>query len=346
MGPPGEWCREDLVACCVESVSASRDAPMSLDPDAEDVLLAMRTLMPRPYHEVGIDEARRLSGSRQRRPGPPVNDVSDRVIPGPHGGIPIRVYRPGGERALPMLVWLHGGGWALGSVDNSDLTSRMIANEAGCVVVSVDYRLAPEHKFPVPFEDCLEAVRWVAGHGEEIGGDPTRLAVGGESAGANLAAAVALVDRERGELPISLQVLVYPATEYAVERPSWRRNSAGPVMTSRDVVWFWDLYLRDEADRSDPRATPSSATAFDRLPPAFVLTAEHDPLCDDGEAYARRLSAAGVDVRKKRYDGVFHGFFGMPGVLAKATEAVNDVVVALREVFDPAPVNASTPVGD
>jgi acetyl esterase len=311
---------------------------MPLDPDAQAVVAHTKEYMPLAFNEMAIEDVRRVRASQQPLIGPPVHEVIDRAIPGPHGAIPIRVYRPSGEAGLPVFVWIHGGGWSLGDLGEGDVVDRMISNQAGCLIVSVDYRLAPEHKFPVPFEDCLAAVQWVAQHAAKLGGDPARLAIGGDSAGGNLSAAVALAVRDLGGPAISLQVLVYPATEYAVERPSWRRNREGPLLTAEDVIWFWGLYLRDAADRTDPRAVPTSAKTLAGLPPAFILVAEYDPLCDDGLEYGRLLAEAGVKVTSKRYDGVFHGFFGMPGIVAKAAEAIDDVAAALRDTF------ASTPI--
>jgi acetyl esterase len=235
---------------------------------------------------------------------------------------------------LPVLVWLHGGGWCMGSPDSCDPACRTLAKAAACVVVSVDYRLAPERKFPVPFEDAYTAVRWIAQHAGDVGGDGARLAVGGDSAGATLAAAVALHAREHGP-KLRLQVLIYPCTEYpGGDRPSFARYlGGGPVIWSEDVTWTWDVYLRDERDRLDPRAVPASAESLAGAAPAVVVTAEADPVHDEGEAYAERLAAGGVAVTYLPVPGVPHGFFNLPGTIAKATQAHDDVAVALRTAF-------------
>jgi acetyl esterase len=311
---------------------------MPLDPDAQAVVDLTEELRPGPYYEIGVDEARRFSAAQEPAAGQAVHQVTDRLLPGPHGEIPIRIYQPSDRAGLPIFVWIHGGGFVLGDLQSGDVISRLLCNRAGCVVVSVDYRLAPEHKFPIAFDESLAALRWVAAHPDALRGDSDRIAIGGDSAGGNLAAAVALAARDGGGPPILLQVLVYPATEYAVERPSWRRNGEGPMLSSKDVVWFWDQYLRDEGDYADPRAMPSRAPTHGGLPPAFVLTAEYDLLCDDGQAYGRQLAEAGVEVTSRQYDGVFHGFFGMPGVVAKADEALEDVASALRARFGTAPI--------
>ena len=307
---------------------------MPLDPDAQFVVDQIDQV---PLHTLGV-EAIRSSLSAQAAEGfpPPasVHEVEDRSIPGPSSPMAIRVYRPSDESALPALLYFHGGGWTVGSPDSCDGICRALTNGAQCVIVSVNYRLAPENKFPAAVDDAYAALEWLATHGRaELGIDPGRIAIGGDSAGANLSAAVCLLARDRGGPRARLQLLAYPATEYAVERESWRDNAKAPILTAEDVVWFWGQYLRDEANRVDPRATPSNAGDFRDLPPAFILTAEYDPLRDDGEQYARRLAEAGNEVTVKHYPGVFHGFLNMLGVVSRADTAIADAGSRISEAF-------------
>ncbi|MGI5290234.1 alpha/beta hydrolase [Nonomuraea polychroma] len=308
---------------------------MPLDPDAQALAEALDALLPGPLHSLGVDGARALAEQlgEQSPPPPPLHLVEQRTIPGPAGEIPIRVYRPSPETDLPVLLYFHGGGWTIGTLDGVETLCRTLSEKAHCVVVSVDYRLAPEHKFPAAVEDCYAALEWVAAHAGEIGADAGRIAVGGDSAGGNLSASISILARDRNGPQIALQLLVYPATEYAVERASWREHATASLLTAEDVLWFWGHYLRDEADRSDPRATPSNAPSLAGLPPAFVLTAEYDPIRDDGEQYAQRLREAGVPVIAKRYPRVFHGFFTMVGLLGKTKEALEDAAARLNDAF-------------
>jgi len=314
---------------------------MPLDPDARALVDALSTVLPAPFHQIGLDAAREFSEAMGAQGPDPksVHSTEDRNIPGPNGDIPVRIYRPSADEHLPVLVWIHGGGWSIGGLEGgTDVTCRELANRANCVVVSIDYRLAPEHKFPAPFEDCYAALVWVLANASDFGGDPARVAIGGDSAGANLSAAVCIAKRDNGGPSAIFQLLAYPATEYAVERPSWTENAEAPVLGVADVIWFWDFYLRDEADRTDWRATPSNAESLEGVPPAFVLTAEFDPLRDDGENFGRLLQEAGVDVHVKRYPGVFHGFFTMGTALQRTDEALDDAADSLRKVFAGGPV--------
>ncbi|MCY4223095.1 MAG: alpha/beta hydrolase, partial [Thiotrichales bacterium] len=234
---------------------------------------------------------------------------------------------------LPSLVYFHGGGHVIGSPDTHDATARNLCNGAGCVVMSVDYRLAPEHKFPAAAEDAFAAVHWCATHGAEIGVDPRRIAVGGDSAGGNLAAVAALMAREAGGPAIRLQVLVYPVTDYACDTASYHIWATGYVLEAASMRWYRDHYLRDEADRRDWRAAPLRAADLSGLPPAFVLTAQCDVLHDEGEAYAQRLRAAGVEVEYHRCDGMIHGFFTMAPAIDGAVRAQALVCKAMKDAF-------------
>jgi acetyl esterase len=261
--------------------------------------------------------------------------VQDRTIPGPAGPIPVRVYSPEpGTRPLPLLVYFHGGGFVLCDLDTHDPTCRALAKRAGCVVVSVDYRLAPEARFPAAPEDCLAAARWAAANAASLGADPRRVAVAGDSAGGNLAAVVSLLARERGGPALVHQLLVYPVTDWSFDTASHRENAEGYLLTRDMMSWFRGHYFAKPEHATDPLAAPLRAADLRGLPPATVLTAEFDPLRDEGEAYAARLREAGVPTTLTRYDGMFHGFFGMTARIDRAREAVEDATRALRNAFE------------
>ncbi len=241
---------------------------------------------------------------------PKVGRMEDRSFEGPGGPVRVRLTTPEscGGSVCPGLVYFHGGGWVAGSIATHDHLCRAIANEAGVAVVSVDYRLAPEFPFPAAVEDADAATIWVSENAEELGIDPTRLAVGGDSAGGNLAAVVARRARDRGGPPLAFQVLLYPATDADLNTQSYLENADGYFLTRAAMSWYWDHYLPDRARRLDPDASPLRAEDLTGLPPALVLTAEYDPLRDEGEAYARRLAEAGVKVTTAAYPGMIHGF--------------------------------------
>ncbi|MCH2170369.1 alpha/beta hydrolase [Myxococcota bacterium] len=311
---------------------------MPLDPDAAALLEAMtNTGAPAPW-DLSPEEARRQMDEASGLPIPEVAvaKVENRTIPGPDGEVPVRIYTPEaepGSTGLPVLVFFHGGGWVIGSLDSHDGACRLLASRAGCLVVSVDYRLAPEHRFPAAPEDCYAATRWVAEHAAEIGGDASRIAVGGDSAGGNLAAVVPLMARDRGGPELVLQVLVYPVTDFDRDTGSMQRNAEGYYLTRQAMVWFDDHYAPEPEQRANPYAAPLRASDLRGLPPALVITAEFDPLCDEGDEYARALESAGVPTTWTCYGGVFHGFFSMVGMVAKADEAQDQVAAALRGAF-------------
>jgi len=265
-------------------------------------------------------------------PRPEVARCEDRELPGPDGKLRVRIYRPEGTGELPCLVYFHGGGWTFCSIETHDGTCRKLANGAGCAVVSVEYRLAPEHRFPAAAEDAFAAIRWVAEQAEALGVDARRIAVGGDSAGGNLAAVASLMTRDRKGPKLCHQLLVYPITDHDFETGSYRDNAAGPLLTRAMMQSFWDFYVPD-GDRSHPYVSPLRAESLDTLPPATVITAEYDPLRDEGEAYAARLGQVGVSVAASRYDGMIHGFFGFDEVLPDARRAVEEASAALRAAF-------------
>jgi len=265
---------------------------------------------------------------------PPVYRVEDRHVPGPHGQVPIRIYTSEGRIPKGVLVYFHGGGWVLGSIVTHDVLCRSIANAAGCIVVSVDYRLAPEHKFPAAPEDCYAATKWVAANAASFGGDPNRIAVGGDSAGGNLATATALMARDRGGPHLAFQLLFYPAISAANDTPSQMEfDRDGFILSRADMEWFWNHYLNSPADRDNPIACPNKAGNLAGLPPALVQTCSHDPLRDEGERYAEQMKKARVKVTLTRYDGVTHGFVSFADVLDKGKAGLKEAGEALRAAF-------------
>ncbi|WP_419997408.1 alpha/beta hydrolase [Streptomyces boninensis] len=271
-------------------------------------------------------EARKIlaAGGRAKR-GPEVAEATDLRIPGPEGEVPVRVYRPyeSGEAPAP-IVYFHGGGFVLGDLDLYDATARALAAGSGRPLISVDYRLAPEHPFPAAAEDAYAAVCWAA---QQYGTAP---AVAGDSAGGNLAAVCCLLARDRGGPPISRQALIYPQLDPAQDTASYRRNADGCFLTAAHLRWFWRQYLPRAGDAADPYAAPLRTRSHADLPPAHIVTAACDPLCDEGEAYAWALSEAGVPVTHRRYDGMFHGFLGLAGQLPEGAEARAGVCGFLR----------------
>ena len=270
---------------------------------------------------------------------PDLRDVADRTIPGPDGPVPVRVYTPQAAGALPILVYFHGGGWVFGDLETHDAMCRIVADAAECLVVAVDYRLAPEHKFPAGLKDCIAATRWCAAHGTEIGGDPARIAVGGDSAGGNLAAATAQAARNSdgggGGPKLAFQWLIYPAVDFTADNASLRDNADGYLLTRAAIDWTLAQYTAGPGEAQDPRASPALERDLAGLPPALVQTAEYDPLRDDGELYGERLREAGVPVKVSRYDGMIHGFYFMEGVLGQAKDLHEEVATEVRAALFP-----------
>ncbi len=309
---------------------------MPLDPQVKAVmeLIAAAGLPPNPA--LTPEEARRNMVVRSAlTAGEPqqVAAVVDRWIPGPGGQLKVRAYAPAGTGTFPILVYFHGGGFVVGSVDTHDGLCRAITNASGCLVVSVDYRLAPEHPFPAAVQDAYAATQWAATHGAELNGDPTRLAVGGDSAGGNLAAVVAIMAREQGGPSLGYQLLIYPVTDYNFDTVTYTENGTGYMLSREDMEWYWHLYLASEVDGRHPHASPLRAEDLRGLAPALVITAEYDPLRDEGEAYAARLKGAGVPVVLSRYEGVTHNFVRLHPVLDQGKRAVEQIGTALREAL-------------
>ncbi len=308
---------------------------MPIHPQAQ-ALLAMRAAQRgKPLNEMTPEEARFVFKDIAALAGPPepVASFCDLAVPGPAGAIPARLYRFSQEPAASVLVYFHGGGWVIGDLDIYDGLCRSLANAAGCAVFSVGYRLAPENKFPAAVEDCYAALVWIRAEAARLGLDSNRIAVGGDSAGGNLAAVISQAARDRGGPAIAFQLLVYPVTDASLDFASAKDSDKDALLTSSDMRWFWTQYLRDSSDGASPLASPLRAAHLEGLPAALVVTAEFDPLLDEGEAYAARLREAGVPVTLTRYDGMPHGFLGMAGVLDQARAALAQVGAALRSAF-------------
>lgn len=310
-----------------------------LDPEMRAVLETMREREIPRLHTLTVEEARALLEELfavDESLLDPVTSVTDRTIPGPAGEIPVRVYRP--ERAPerpPTLVFCHGGGFVLGSLDSYDGVCRALTAHTGAVVVSVDYRLAPEAQFPEPVKDAYAATEFVAENATLFGGDPDRVAIAGDSAGANLATVITLLARERDGPDLAHQVLVYPGTNHGFDTDSYRENRRGYFLSKAEMEWFWELYLPDEIHGMNPCASPLRSRDLSGLPPATMITAEFDPLRDDGIAYADRLSDAGVDVSHHHFNGAMHGFLNMLAdpELPQARDALDAVATDLEATF-------------
>jgi acetyl esterase len=308
---------------------------MGLDPQLKAYADQLAALGTPPRHTLTPETVRmamaaELAMQADKTTPKPVANVESRTIPGPAGEIPIRIYTPQGDGPFPVVVYFHGGGWVLGNLETNDGICRAVANGAACVVVAVDYRLAPEHKFPAAPEDCYAATLWAARHIEEINGDRARLAVAGDSAGGNLAAVVALMARDRGGPSLAFQMLVYPITDLRMTSASYEENAHAPMLTRDDMIWFREHYIRDARDVMNPLASPLLVEDLSGLPPALIVTAGYDPLRDEGEQYGERLQDAGTPVMVRRYDDLAHGFLRLDLIVDRAREANAETIAALR----------------
>ncbi len=295
---------------------------MPLDPELAPLLEMFKELgMPDPATAQPEDFRAAMAAIPVENPTA-VAATQDRMIPGPAGDIPVRIYTPEGDGPFPLMMMFHGGGWVIGDLETQDEASRQFCAGASAVVVSVDYRLAPEAKFPAAPEDCYAATAWAVAHADELGADGNRVCVAGDSAGGNLATVVAMLARERGGPEIRHQLLIYPATDRNFERQSYRDNADGYFLTRDMMRWFWSHYLPDESSATDPLAAPLHGN-LTGLPTATVITAQYDPLRDEGIAYAEALSAAGVEVEQRLFDGMIHGFVTLPGGLTQTAVAMD-----------------------
>lgn len=313
---------------------------MALDPQIRAFLDTLAASGLPPVETLTPREARLQmeAGSLMLGRLPEVGRAEDLTAPGPAGPVRLRLTAPApattGGGPLPALVYLHGGGWVTGSLFSHGHLCRALALTAGLAVVAVDYRLAPEHPFPAPLDDAEAATRWVVDQAAALGIDPARVSIGGDSAGGALAAAVARRLRDQGGPPLAAQLLVYPATDADFDTPSYLAFAEGYMLTRAAMIWYWDQYLPDPARRADPDAAPLRADRFEGLPPAVVITAEYDPLRDEGEAYARRLADASVTTRLLRYDGMIHGFLRRYRLLDRGRPALEETCAALRALID------------
>lgn len=300
---------------------------MPLHPQAKALLDRQVALgFPAPW-DVTPDQAR--SNSRAGRLAipteqEPVGEISERTIPGPDGDIPIRIYHPATQGPHSLIMLFHGGGWVIGGLDTEDSTSRGLVNRVNAVLVSVDYRLAPETRFPGAVEDCYQATIWAAEHEDELCADASNLATAGTSAGGNLSAVVSQVARDRGGPAIKHQVLFCPVIDYNFDRPSYSCNAEGYGLTRDGMIWFWDQYIDQDGNGHNPYASPIRAESLKGLPDATVIAAEYDPLLDEAADYANALRAAGVDVTYTEYPGMTHGFNGSFGLIDAAREACDE----------------------
>lgn len=302
----------------------------TLDPEARALLDAVP--IP-PFHTVGLDEARALSNAGGLGDPPPLPMVDELTVPGPAGDLPARLYRPTEDDGAPLLVFFHGGGFVLCGLESHDAVVRALAAATGCPILAIDYRLAPEHPFPAASDDAYAATTWAAEHVLDLGGDPERVAVIGDSAGGNLSAVTALRVRDEGGPPLVAQILLYPVTGHVTDDDAMRENADAPLLTAGDVAWFQELYLPNPDDRAHPYASPLRAESLAELPPAVVVTAGNDPLRDQGDAYAARLAGAGVSVEHLRFDTLFHGFLSFAPLLEPAQRAFDETVAAIRRTL-------------
>jgi acetyl esterase len=317
---------------------------MELDPQVATLLKKMVEKKMPELHTLTPQAARKLMDTAIKATmGKPekVSKIEDLRILSPAVEIPIRIYFPEGEGPFPILVYYHGGGFVIGNIAMADNLCRAIANRASCIVVSVEYRLAPEYKFPAAVDDSYAATKWVARNAHRINGDPSRIAVGGDSAGGNLSAVVSLrAHNERENFPI-FQVLIYPVTDLTIHfTSSINEFKEGHFLTVADMVWFGEQYFRKDQDRRVPYASPLLAPDLRNLPPALIITAGFDPLRDEGEAYGERLKKSGVPVKVSRYTGMIHGFISMDGVIDKSRVAMNEIAFSLREIFQRRGINS------
>jgi len=305
---------------------------MPLDPELESLLRAQGGFRGPDLAAMPLGRALALL----RRPKPPevlapdeTAAVEDRLVPGTGGDIPIRIYRPPGRGPFGAMIHFHGGGWVGGSISNDERRCHVTAHRTGRIVVSADYRLAPEHPFPAGLDDAYQVLAWIAEHAEALGIDADRVGIGGSSAGGNLAAAAALLARERGGPAIRLQLLTYPICDTGFDAPSYHENAEAPLLTAAMMRWFVRQYLPSGIDATNPLVAPLRASDLRCLPPALIITAEYDPLRDEAEAYAARLAEAGVAVTCTRYDGVVHGFITRAPGLAQSRAALDQTIDAI-----------------
>lgn len=306
---------------------------MSLAPEIKAFLEASAAAGLPQVWEAPVDIIRKNTQSRPALAGPvePVREVINRFIPGPTADLPIRIYRPTANPSAPAIVYFHGGGWVLNFLDIYDASLARLANQSGTTIISVNYQKAPEHPFPIPFDDCYATLQWVIAHADELHIDPSRIGVAGDSAGANLASGVALKARDHN-LSLAFQLLIYPCNGRDFDTDSYINNASGYGLSTQAMRWFWDQYLQSEEHYRNPYAVPAHAQTFNALAPAIIITAQYDPLLSDGEHYAELLQRDGVSVFYKEFAGMIHGFFTNMAVTPTACEAIDLVAVEIRKL--------------
>lgn len=313
---------------------------MTLDPIVQMLLEKNEETEFPSIHSMPVETLRKESEEQARKEVErnrqlyPVAKITDRRIEGPGGELPIRIYTPEGEGPFPILIYFHGGGFVISSINTHDHICRLLCKGANCLVISVGYRYAPEHKFPAATDDALAATRWVADHAAELDGDAERMAVGGDSSGGNLATVTTLRIRDEGGPDLSGQLLIYPSTDhYKRPKPSHKENGEGYLTSYKELMMFEDLYLNTEAEADDPRFAPLFAADLERLPPALIITAEYDVVRDEGEMYAERLQKSGVSTKLSRYDGMIHAFISMLEFINQGKQAIEESCAWLENIF-------------
>jgi acetyl esterase len=309
---------------------------MTLHPQAQALLDRLAAANVPSFEQMGLEQARQAT--RDSSLAGIAEDtadikVEDRSISGLVGELRLRIYTPSSNLPLPIVVFVHGGGWIGGDLDTLDVPLRVLAHCSRCIMISVDYPLAPEHPFPIPVESVYLATEWVIDRATALGGDPARVAISGDSSGGNLAAAVTLMARDRKAFSLAAQLLICPIADCNFETTSYQIYGRGYLLTRAAMEWFWQLYLGDMREGNNPYASPLKAPDLAGLPPAFVITAEYDPLRDEGEAYASRLREAGVSVSMKRFDGMMHGFYQMGAIMDAGRDWIADAAQFLKSTL-------------
>ncbi|MDW4825325.1 alpha/beta hydrolase [Shewanella fidelis] len=330
-----------ILSCCPRAgTMIEKESGMPLDPKVALYLKQVRESGAKAYEDMSPAESRRLdmnelTKARADRVLESVAVIEHSFIPGPTADLPVRIYRPtvcANDEPQPAIIFIHGSGWVVSNIETNDHFSRALANRTGSVVVAINYQKAPEHKFPIPMDDCYASTLWIFEHASLLGLDPKRIGILGDSAGGNLAAAVTLRLRDEKGPQLAFQVLVYPAVQYGCQTPSSIAHAEGYLLQQASMKYYWGHYLRSEADAQNPYCSPLNAQSHKDLPPTFIYTAEFDPLCDDGFLYARELKAAGVKVKYHCFEGVIHGFIKMLGVFDQADEFLDEIKQDLLEI--------------